>query len=210
MKGNVEKDKKRKFSKRVSLYHNFYKRKGVYPFLLKNIIKLLVFLIVIVVVILLLKNQLPDLKATFELFTSKFKPISILIFFLFSESILLGLIPPDLFIIWAQQFSAPYAMVALLGVLSYSGGLISYFVGNYIGHLPKVEEWLEKRFLEHLDKIKRWGGVLIVFAALFPLPYSPVCMAAGMVRFPFPILLILGLFRFARIFGYAFVLFKIT
>lgn len=201
--------KKRKLKKKVNTYHHLYKRKGVYPFLIKNSIKLVIFLVLLVVGLILLKDQMPDLEYTFELFTNKFRPITILGVFLLSESFL-GLIPPDFFLVWAKQFNTPYAMVALLAVLSYGGGVISYFIGNYIGHIPAVEKWMYNRFLTHIDKIKKWGGVLIVFAALFPLPFSPICMAAGMVRFPFVPFILLGLFRFIRIFGYALILFKVT
>jgi membrane protein YqaA with SNARE-associated domain len=201
--------KKRKLKKKVNTYHHLYKRKGVYPFLLKNSIKLVIFLVLLIVGLMFLEDQMPDLEYTFELFTNKFRPITILAIFLLSESFL-GLIPPDFFLVWAKQFSSPYGMVALLAVLSYGGGVISYFIGNYIGHIPSVERWMYNRFLTHIDKIKKWGGVLIVFAALFPLPFSPICMAAGMVRFPFLAFLLLGLFRFARIFGYALILFKVT
>lgn len=201
--------KKRKLKKKVNTYHHLYKRKGVYPFLVKNSIKLVIFIAFIVIGLLILQDQMPDLEYTFQLFTSKFKPITILAVFFLSETFL-GLIPPDFFLVWAKQFSSPYSMIALLAVLSYTGGVVSYFIGVFIGNIPKVHSWMQKRFLEHIDKIKKWGGVLIVFSALFPLPYSPVCMAAGMVRFPFATLLLLGLFRFARIFGYAFILFKVT
>ena len=121
----------------------------------------------------------------------------------------LGLIPPDFFILWGKQFQNPYAMVGLLAALSYGGGVISYIIGVYIGKLPKVHNWLERKFLNHIDNLRKWGGVLIVFAALFPLPFSPVCAAAGMVRFPVKTFLLLGLFRFLRFFGYALVLFKV-
>ena len=201
--------KKRKLKKKVNTYHHLYKRKGVYPFLVKNSIKLVIFIALIVIGLLILQDQMPDLEYTFQLFTSKFKPITILAVFFLSETFL-GLIPPDFFLVWAKQFSSPYSMIALLAVLSYTGGVVSYFIGVFIGNIPKVHSWMQKRFGEHIDKIKKWGGVLIVFSALFPLPYSPVCMAAGMVRFPFATLLLLGLFRFARIFGYAFILFKVT
>lgn len=202
--------KKRKIGNKVNSYHNLYKRKGVYPFLMKNTVKLVIFILLIVVGLILLQDQMPALKGSFDLFTDKFSPITVLVSFFLSESIFLGLVPPDFFIVWAQQFSSPYAMVALLALLSYGGGVFSYFIGNYIGSIPKIELWLNRRFNDHINKIKRWGGVLIVFAAIFPLPFSPVCMAAGLVRFPFLMLLLLGLFRFVRIFGYAFILFRLT
>ena len=73
--------KKRKLKKKVNTYHHLYKRKGVYPFLVKNSIKLVIFIALIVIGLLILQDQMPDLEYTFQLFTSKFKPITILAVF---------------------------------------------------------------------------------------------------------------------------------
>lgn len=193
---------------RIKSYHNFYKRKGIYRFFYKNTIKLFVFLALIVGVLLFVKWMVPDLDQQLELYLSKFNTLAVLVFFLLSET-LLGLIPPDFFIVWAQGFDAPYLWVGIIACLSYLGGVFSFFIGKYIGQIPSIEKWIIKNFLKHFDLIKKWGGVLIIFAALFPLPFSPVCIAAGSVRFPFKTFLLLGLFRFMRFFGYAIVLFSI-
>ncbi len=199
---------KRSIKQKGKTYYHFYKRNGAYDFLKKNVLKLVVGLGGLALILYLVKDYLPDLDYYFELMTIKFRPITILLIFLLSESFL-GLIPPDFFILWGKQFQNPYAMVGLLAALSYGGGVISYIIGVYIGKLPKVHNWLERKFLNHIDNLRKWGGVLIVFAALFPLPFSPVCAAAGMVRFPVKTFLLLGLFRFLRFFGYALVLFKV-
>jgi membrane protein YqaA with SNARE-associated domain len=152
---------------------------------------------------------MPSLDYYFELFTVKFRPLTIILAFFLSESFL-GLIPPDFFILWAKQFNSPYAMVGLLSALSYCGGVISYVIGYYIGEIPKVQAWMQKRLMKHIDKLRKWGGTLIAFAALFPLPYSPVCIAAGTIRFPLRLFLLLGLFRIVRFFVYAVVLFSVA
>jgi len=201
-------DKKKKVGKNLNRYHHYYRRKGVYTFFWRNSIKLLVGLIILIGIILLLRMLAPDLEARFEALLASFTTPKTLLFFFLSES-LFGLVPPDLFIIWAQKFSFPYAMVGILSILSYAGGVTSYFIGNYISHIPKVEDWLKRKFLEQLIKMRKWGGIMIVFAALFPLPFSPVCMIAGTIRYPMPSFFLLGLFRFFRFFGYALVLFKV-
>lgn len=194
--------------KKINRYHHYYRRKGVYTFLWRNSVKLVVGLIVLIGIILLLNALAPDLEKQFEALLATFTTTKTLTLFFASES-LLGLIPPDLFIIWAQKFDAPYGMVAILALLSYAGGVTSYFMGNYISHLPKVEDWLKRKFLDQLILMRKWGGIMIVFAALFPLPFSPVCMIAGTIRFPKYTFFTLGLFRFLRFFGYALVLFKV-
>ena len=157
---------KRSIKQKGKTYYHFYKRNGAYDFLKKNVLKLVVGLGGLALILYLVKDYLPDLDYYFELMTIKFRPITILLIFLLSESFL-GLIPPDFFILWGKQFQNPYAMVGLLAALSYGGGVISYIIGVYIGKLPKVHNWLERKFLNHIDNLRKWGGVLIVFAALF-------------------------------------------
>ncbi len=209
MQTSNSKTAKRQSKKKVRTYIRFYRSRGVYEFMIKNSLRLILGLGGLALLLYFGKDYLPDLDYYFELMTVTFRPITILLVFTLSES-LLGLIPPDLFILWGKQFKSPYAMVALLAALSYGGGIISYMIGFYIGSIPKIHTWMKARFNRHFDQIQRLGGILIVFAALFPLPFSPVCMAAGTLRFPFKLFLLLGIFRFARFFGYAYVLFKVV
>ena len=202
-----QKAKKRK-NYRLNKYHVFYKRKGVYSYFFKNLVKVLIGMGLLLLILFMFQYFVPDFNAQLEAMLTHFKPLSILIVFFLSESIL-GLIPPDIFIIWAQNFSFPYAMVGLLAFISYLGGAVSYLIGTYIGRIPAVEIWLNKKFESSFDQIKKWGGILIVFAALFPLPFSPVCMAAGTIRFPLATFFILGTFRFVRFFLYAVVLYTV-
>lgn len=207
MDSQINTTKKKNF--RINSYHQFYKRKGVYKFFYQNSLKVLFFLGLIIGGIFVLKFFVPDFDQQLEAILASFNPVLAIIVFFLSES-LFGLIPPDFFIIWSQNFEYPYLMVTFLSILSYIGGIVSYFIGKYIGSLPKVEAWIVKKFVRHLDLIRKWGGVLVVFGAIFPLPFSIVCMMAGIIRFPFKTFLLLGLFRFIRFFGYALVLFSVV
>ena len=204
----IQLGEKKTVTKKIKRYHHYYRRKGGYSFFIKNSIRVAIGLLILIGAILLLRQLAPNIEQQFEALLASFTTTKTLIFFYASES-LFGLVPPDLFIIWAQKFSFPYGMVAILALLSYVGGVTSYFMGNYISHIPSVENWIKKKFLDQLMKIRKWGGLMIVFAALFPLPFSPVCMIAGTIRYPLPGFFVLALFRFARFFGYALVLFKV-
>ena len=190
---------------RLNIYHHYYKRKGVYTFLWKNSLKITIGFGVIIGAFLVFKEFVPNYNTQLESILNSINTWWALSIFFLSETIL-GLIPPDLFIIWAKKFAQPYAMVSLLAVLSYVGGVISYFIGKYIGSQPRIEKWILSKFSDHFKLIQKWGGVLIVFAALFPLPFSAICLVAGAVRFPFNTFLILAIFRFVRFFGYALLL----
>ncbi|MFT5666836.1 MAG: membrane protein YqaA with SNARE-associated domain [Vicingaceae bacterium] len=190
---------------RVTIYHHYYKRKGVYTFLWKNSLKIIAGFGILIGAFLIFKEFVPNYNTKLESLLNSINTGWALSIFFISETIL-GLIPPDLFIIWSKKFDSPYTMVSLLAMLSYLGGTIAYFTGKYIGSLPKIENWILAKFSNHFQLIQSWGGVLIVFAALFPLPFSSICLVAGAVRFPFKTFLLLALFRFIRFFGYALVL----
>lgn len=208
MNERLEVKRKKNIKSKASIYHFYYKKKGVYSFLIKNVFKVGLALIALAFILYLLNTLLPDFQGSVDRFINKFDTFPVLSIFFISESFL-GIIPPDIFIVWAQKFSQPYLIVTVLALLSYLGGVCSYFLGKYIGQIPKINRWLQGKFIEHFDKIRKWGGVLIIFAALFPLPFSPVCIVAGMVRFPIPAFLLLATFRWIRFFAYAVVLFKL-
>lgn len=133
----------------------------------------------------------------------------VLAVFFISETIL-GLIPPDLFIIWAKQFAHPYAVVLLLAALSYGAGFLAYYAGFKLGAIEKISNFINVKFAEQFKMLRSWGGLIIVIAALFPLPYSTMCLGAGMLKYSVKALLLLGLFRFVRFFAYAAVLYQVV
>lgn len=130
------------------------------------------------------------------------------VFFL-SETIL-GLVPPDLFIVWAKQFSHPYAVVLLLAILSYLAGLVAYYLGVKLGGLERISNVINVKFADQFRMLRSWGGLIIVIAALLPLPYSTMCLGAGMLKYSLKALLLLGLFRIVRFFAYAAVLYQVV
>jgi membrane protein YqaA with SNARE-associated domain len=198
----------RSFKHKMLLYHIYYRRTGLYPFLLKHTIRVLLGIGVLVVGLLALNKYVINVDDAMQAMFANFSDEAILAFFTLSE-IILGLIPPDLFIVWAGGKEDPYTFLLLLAVLSYSGGMIAYVIGKYIGKVNSVQKYIQRKFLTHFDMIRKWGGFVVIFAALFPLPFSPVCMTAGMVRYPFPLLALFGLSRFARYYIYAAALFNL-
>jgi membrane protein YqaA with SNARE-associated domain len=100
-------------------------------------------------------------------------------------------------------------MLILLAFLSYFGGLLAYYIGRSLGKYPKYRNWLVERFSSHFATFHRYGGFLIVFSALFPLPFSTITLVSGMIDYPFKKLALLGTTRLLRFFLYALVLFKV-
>lgn len=186
--------------------HNYYNKSGFYGYLAKNIFKILVILTLTIIVFIILQNWVIDFDTVFSSFFKNMTNELVITLFTVSESFL-GLIPPDFFIIWSRKFQNPWSVVTLLAILSYIGGLISYYIGRRIRKINRLNCYLTAKFSNHFSKIKKWGSLFIIIAALFPLPYSTICIISGILKFPFKIFSIIGITRILRFYMYALVLF---
>ena len=83
----------------------------------------------------------------------------------------------------------------------------AYFIGKIALKFPRFRRWLENRNAEFFERIRKWGGIIIILAALFPLPFATTTMAAGMVKYPLKQTLIFGLSRYIRFFIYGAMIF---
>lgn len=197
--------RKRNLLNSFNIYYRYYKSTGLYSFVFVNFIKVLIIIAIIIIVALLLNTFIIKIGDIPDFLIENFPMPVVLGFFLLSESFM-GMIPPDIFILWVSEMDYFYLMVGLLAILSYIGGFNAYFIGSFIRRIPKVKKRVESYYSEHLDKIKKWGGIFIVIAALFPIPYAIVCSLAGVLKFPLNRLVYLGIFRIARFYLYAFLI----
>ncbi|MDR2009395.1 MAG: hypothetical protein LBQ22_02810 [Bacteroidales bacterium] len=189
-------------------YQRYYRFTGLYSFILSNIVKILITILIIAVLAILINSYVIKVSEIPAFLIKNFPLPAILIFFLLSESFL-GVIPPDIFILWVSEMKFPYLMVGLLGFISYVGGFNAYFIGSLIGKIPKIKNKVEKIYANHIDKINKWGSIFIVISALLPIPYAIVCSLVGMMKYPFYKLTYLGFFRIARFYLYAWAIFII-
>ena len=121
------------------------------------------------------------------------------IFLFFASESFTGMVPVDLFVIWAQKFDRPLPYLALLGILSYAGGVISYGIGSWVSRWPKIKGFTERRLENYIELIRKWGGAYIVIAALFPFtPFSLVVIAITLLKYPFRLFLLFALARLVR------------
>ncbi|MDO7171430.1 YqaA family protein [Mariniflexile sp. AS56] len=200
-----EKPKPKTEKSRWQLLHQYYSYTGFYSFVWQAVKKALPFIILIVAAIYVV-NHYYDINAALVKLTETLPAYGVLTFFFVSETIL-GLVPPEIFIAWAGKMYAPWLYLAVLALLSYSGGLVSYYIGHVITKIPKVHNYLEVKMAKQLKNSKKWGGFLIVVGALLPLPFSISCMAAGIIDFPFRNVVAYGSLRLLRFLIYGIVIF---
>ncbi|MBN1118935.1 MAG: VTT domain-containing protein [Bacteroidales bacterium] len=129
------------------------------------------------------------------------------ILFLVSE-IIIGVVPPEIFFIWALRFEELAHFLFVIGslaLISYMAGIIGYFIGRYLNRTLYFR-YIKIRFLRKMDKrLKQYGLYLIIVAALTPVPFSGVAMLVGSTRYPFVKYFMFSLTRFLRFAIYAWV-----
>ncbi|TWO33000.1 VTT domain-containing protein [Seonamhaeicola sediminis] len=192
---------------RLRLLHQYYSYTGFYSFVGKSVLKALPYILLAVIVIYVV-NTFFNINELLTNITEVLPIYGVLIFFFISET-LLGLIPPELFIAWSGKLSAPWGYLILLAILSYIGGLLSYYIGAVITNIPRVHRYLEEKMQKQLKNSKKWGGFLIVVGALLPLPFSISCLAAGIINYPFKGVVSFGSLRLLRFVIYGLVIFNV-
>lgn len=195
--------------KRLLIYNTYFRRSGFYGFVFRNLAQLLIIIGALAAILTYVERHIIDLGMVFENLVGGLNSSLVLLVFFISES-LLGLLPPDFFILWTSEFDKPYEMVTLLALLSYAGGVISYYIGRGLSMQPRVSGFVARKYKKNFTLVQKWGGVFIVLAALTPLPFSIICLLAGLLRFPVPLFLAFSSTRILRFYAYAVLLFSIV
>jgi membrane protein YqaA with SNARE-associated domain len=183
---------------RLKTKHLRNREKGVYGYMWKTTLKIILIYLAVMIPAFLIGKYLLDFNAIFKFITTRFQDWFVLIVFLLSESFL-GMIPPDLFIIWSAKFNFPLFMVTILGVLSYIGGAFSYLIGYLLTKRKRIKAYSERVLNNYIGMVRKWGGAFIVISALFPFsPFSMVVIAMSLFKYPFRFYLLFGFTRIVR------------
>jgi membrane protein YqaA with SNARE-associated domain len=180
-----------------------------FVFFLRNFVKGLAWVAVILTVVFGLKKlNLFDYETFLQPLYDK--PLAIYLIFLVSE-VVVGIIPPEFFMLWAlynNTFTEYLIIVAVLAAISYSAGILAYFIGRFLSG-NKFFRYFRRRFLKNLERLfYRYGMPLIIVSALTPVPFSGTSMLVGSSRYPLRKYLFFSLSRFLRFFLYAYVVWE--
>jgi len=179
-------------------HHHSNKKRGLYGYVWWSALKIVFTYILIVTPIILIVKHLFDLNLIFQyIFQNHSNGFIISVFFV--SECFLGMIPPDLFVIWSSKFDTPLIFLIFLGILSYFGGAVSYLIGYWLSKRPKIKAYSEGALEKYIILARKWGGAFIIIAALFPFsPFSMVIIAVSLLKYPFKYYLLFGITRIAR------------
>ena len=204
----MKKNYKHSKAKQLSLLNRYYKITQFYSFLRSTLYKGSIVIVTVILLFLLIDYFVFDIKGFLSSLLDIYPPQIILSSFLVSETIL-GLVPPELYIIWASKTNYPWLLLFVLASLSYLGGILAYFIGNRIYYISSIRNYIESKIEKHIVMLRKWGGIFVLIGALLPLPYAIVSLACGLIKYSFKEYLLWGLFRYIRFVMYALVLFQV-
>lgn len=193
---------------RLRLLHQYYSYTGFYAFVKSSLGKVILPIVLFTLAFWFIHTFVIDFDDLFTSIITTYNSLTIFVVFFASES-LLGLVPPEIFIAWANKTETPIFYLTMLAVLSYLGGIFSFFMGKAISKMPSVYEYFTVKMHKQVKMIRKWGGFLIVVGALLPIPFSITSIAAGIIHYKFKYYLLFGLLRFVRFYLYALVIFNI-
>ncbi|MCB0736759.1 MAG: VTT domain-containing protein [Bacteroidetes bacterium] len=179
---------------------------GKYQFLFKNLLRGTLFLGAFVVAFLLFENYggLNYIQWLEPIYTN-----SLLMYAIYSASeLFFGIIPPEVFMAWGlnQGSALTYvSIVALLGVISYVAGWLNYWLGRGFRGIERFDHYFKKRLKKRQEQLNRYGGFLIIVAAVTPVPFAAVCLLMGLSRYSYRLFLLYTLFRLLRFAAYGYV-----
>lgn len=175
-------------------------------FLIKNTLKGLVWLGLVILAyiafeeIVIARN--PELW--FERFYSK--PWIIYLGYFISE-FFFGLLPPELFLMWAAHKGGLgfYLLnLSLFAIVSYAMGYANFLIGQFLANRNFFKTFSGRYMKKTLPLLKKYGPFLIIIAALTPVPWSASSLLVGSAGYLSKKYLLFGLTRIARFAVYGF------
>ena len=174
------------------------RKKGVYGYMWWTGVKIILIYAAVMVPVVLIGKYLIDVNSLFSILTDHVPDALVFVIFLISESTF-GMIPPDLFVIWSAKFNSPFLLLTILGILSYMGGILAFYIGRLLSGQKKIKAYSERVLYKYITTARKWGGAFIIIAALFPFsPFSLVVIACSLLKYPLKLYLIFGISRIIR------------
>lgn len=179
-------------------------------FLIKNSFKGFLWLLLIMAFYLLFKEIVVSRNP--DVWVEKFyaKPEIIYLIYIASE-FFFGIIPPELFMIWAINKADVSHYILNLGffaVVSYSMGYVTFLIGQFL-YKRVTFRYIRMKFLqESWPLLRKYGLFIIIVAALTPIPWSAVSLLVGSAGYPSKRYLKYALFRLLRFAVYGYIIFQ--
>ena len=195
--------------KRWVLMHRYYRITRFYSFLKDSIYRSFFMIVIFVLLLMAINFFVIDINLMINTVIERYSPTVVILVFLLSESIL-GLIPPEIFILWSSKSASSYLFLFALATASYIGGAFSYLIGMRISYIPTISKHIQLKIHRYIVNLRKWGGFFIIVGALSPIPHSIVSIGSGLIGYSFKYYLLWSLFRYLRFVIYYLIILKVV
>ncbi|HPR31403.1 MAG TPA: hypothetical protein PLK12_04870 [Prolixibacteraceae bacterium] len=137
-----------------------------------------------------------------EYWIDKFYNNSLVIHLVYVGSeVFFGLFPPEIFMFWAIHTGD--SLVYFLNILFFTGvslgaGHLAFWGGRYLAHILGTRIHQQKMVVKYFPVFKKFGGLLIIIAALTPLPWATISLVIGAVGYSYKRFSLFALSRIVR------------
>lgn len=134
------------------------------------------------------------------------KPVIVYTFFFINE-LVLGLIPPEFFMFLHVGDSewVFWQYVTLMCGLSYAGGMLAFYFGKSTRRTRFMRKIIvSPRARQWVMYYHKFGGILILIAAITPVPFALTSLLSGALDYDFKSYLKYASVRFLRFYPYAY------
>lgn len=179
-------------------------------FLLRNGLKGLLWLLIILGAFFLFEEIV--ISKNPDLWIEKFyaKPEIIYLIY-FASELFFGIIPPELFMIWAINKAGIghyFIHLGFFAIVSYAMGYLTFLIGQFLYKRVSFRYFRMKFLKESWPLLRKYGLFLIIVAALTPVPWSAVSLLVGSAGYPSKGYLKYALFRLLRFAVYGYIIFQ--
>jgi uncharacterized membrane protein YdjX (TVP38/TMEM64 family) len=181
-------------------------KRDFYNYFSQNLIRGFIYLILLIVVLVLAKKYFATQYEAIEHWVSDDYWLMFLIF-LISE-IFVGVIPPELFMIWTKDDPATLYewVIVAMSIISLGAGWINFYVGGRIGEATFFRRFFGRKLKKYKRRYEQYGGGIIIVAALTPLPFALISLIAGSLAYPVKKYLKYSTFRILRFVVYGLII----
>lgn len=185
-------------------------KREFYSYFTRNLLKGFVYLIVLIGLVILFKNYFsPQFEAIQHAISDSYPKMFLI--FLLSE-LFVGLIPPELFMVWILDDPLTYYItaIAVMTAVSIFAGWLNYRLGRFISNREFFLNFFNKklRLERYRKRFEQYGSGLIIVSAVTPLPFALVSLLTGTLSFPQKKYLILSSFRILRFVAYGIAIYE--
>ncbi|MBN1927197.1 MAG: VTT domain-containing protein [Prolixibacteraceae bacterium] len=156
-------------------------------FVIKYVLRGLLSLALVFVVWFIFKKIYFDHNS--EYWIDKFYGNSLVIHLIYVASeVFFGILPPEIFMFWAIHAgdTLNYILnISFFAVVSLGAGHLTYWIGRYLSKVFGKRISNEKFVTKYLPVVNKFGSIIIVIAALTPLPWATITLIMGVLGYKY-------------------------